>query len=419
LYEGIVVGQNEQTGLITYMRTDSFRVSQEAQTAARDLIIKNFGSAFIPEKANHFGKQANTQDAHETIRPTIPYHSPQDVAPYLSEAQQKIYQLIWERFFASQMKPALIEETVFTIENGHYTFICRGEIIRFTGFMEILKHGGIIDELPLIEKLSPLELLDLQTKQNFTKPPARFTEASLVKILEEKGIGRPSTYAKIIDTLGKREYVSRDDKRFVPSFLGIQVSDFLDSNFPDIMNYNFTAELEKQLDAVSEGLLDWQEEISQFYSHLTADLDKVVNIAKVILDTKKTCPKCGQPLALKYSFRTKGWFVGCTGYPSCHHTERQNDIGLDRGSELLERTCPKENCGKPLVKRFSSKTKRYFIGCSAFPDCDYMESVTEDLGLCPLCGKQLNKKYSIKTRKHFIACSGYPDCNYIEKGNKS
>jgi DNA topoisomerase I len=415
LYEGVVIGHNEQTGLITYMRTDSFRVSQDAQTAASDFIEKHYGPEFLPEKPNQYGKKANTQDAHETIRPTLPYHRPKDISQFLTEAQNKIYQLIWERFFSSQMKPALIEETVLTVQNGLYTFLCKGEIIRFSGFMEVLKQSGVIDELPPLEKNSPLKLLDLQTKQNFTKPPSRFTEASLVKILEENGIGRPSTYAKIIETLGKREYVSRDEKRFVPSFLGMKVSDFLDENFPDIMNYHFTADLEKQLDAVSDGNLDWQSEIEKFYAHLSADLDKVISIPKVILLTQKLCPKCQKPLSLKYSFRTRGWFIGCSGYPSCDHTEKQNEINYNKGSEQLDKVCPRENCGKSLIKRYSPKTKRFFVGCSAFPDCDYMEAYLEELGNCPLCSKPLTKKYSPKTKKQFIACSGYPDCNYIEK----
>lgn len=418
LYEGVTIGQNEQTGLITYMRTDSYRVSQEAQYAAREFIKKNIGLQFLPEKANHFGKKANAQDAHETIRPTVPYHKPSEISSFLTEAQLKIYQLIWERFFASQMKPALIEETIFSVQNGNYLFYCKGEILQFSGFMEILKQSGMVDEMPPLEKNSPLKLSDLLAKQNFTKPPARYTEASLVKILEEKGIGRPSTYAKIIDTLGKREYVTRDEKRFVPSFLGIQVSDFLDINFPDIMNYNFTADLEKQLDSVSEGNLDWHSEISKFYTHLSADLEKVMDTSKVILLTDKLCPKCQKPLSLKYSFRTRGWFVGCTGYPSCNHTEKQNDISFTKDNEQIDRNCPRTNCGHPLIKRFSSKTKRFFIGCSAFPDCDYMETFLEELGNCPFCSKPLIKKFSPRTKKHFIACSGYPDCTYIEKVNQ-
>ncbi len=416
LYEGITLDNGEQTGLITYMRTDSFRISNEATAAVREYITHKFNRDNVPEKPNHYGKKGKIQDAHETIRPTVPLHEPETISHCLSEAQRKIYQLIWDRFVSSQMKPAIVEETTFHIQNGVYTFISKGETVRFRGFTEVLKMTGNTEELPLLHPHAHLTIQKVLPKQHFTKPPARYSEASLVKVLEEKGIGRPSTYAKIIDTLGKRDYVSREDKKFVPTFLGIQVSDFLDSHFPDIMNYNFTADLEKQLDAVSFGELIWQEGIAAFYTKLVSDLDVVMNIPKVILDTQKQCPKCGKPLALKYSFRTRGWFVGCTGYPTCTHTEKFTNDGIEKSSETLDRACPKEGCGKPLVKRYSAKTKRYFIGCSAFPECDYMETVIEDLGVCPNCGNRMERKYSQKTRRHFIACSAFPECNYIEKG---
>lgn len=416
LYEGITLSDGEQTGLITYMRTDSFRISKEAIDAAKNHITVNFGNDFLPDKPNHYGKKGNIQDAHETIRPTVPFYPPESISTFLSEAQQKIYQLIWDRFISSQMKPALIEETTFHIQNGPYLFVCKGEVIRFPGFLEVIKLPGNMDELPSIKEQKALPLKALTPKQNFTKPPARFSEATLVKILEEKGIGRPSTYAKIIDTLGKREYVSREDKKFVPTFLGIKVADFLDQHFPDIMNYQFTAELEKQLDSVSEGNLIWQDGIANFYAKLSADLDVVSSIPRIVLETQKSCPRCGKALALKYSFRTRGWFVGCTHYPNCSYTEKINEDGVDKSSEILDRTCPKEGCGKPLVKRYSSKTKRFFIGCSGFPECDYMESLPEDLGECPQCKNKLIRKYSPKTRRHFIACSSYPECTYIDKG---
>lgn len=418
LYEGVTLGNAEQTGLITYMRTDSYRISQEAAEAAKNLIVQRFGPNFLPEKPNQFGKKSNVQDAHETIRPTVPFHSPDTISMYLSEAQQKIYQLIWDRFVASQMKAAEIEETTFLIQNGLYTFVCKGEVVRFSGFQELIKANTGVDALPSIAPLEPITLQDLSSKQNFTKPPARYSEATLVKVLEEKGIGRPSTYAKIIDTLGKREYISRDDKKFVPTFLGMKISDFLDAHFPDIINYNFTADLEKQLDSVSDGLLVWQDEIADFYKKLSADLEMVSNISRIVLDTQKTCKTCGKPLALKYSFRTRGWFVGCTGYPACSYTEKINEDSIGKQTVVLEQKCPREGCGKPLVKRYSAKTKRFFVGCSAFPDCDYMEAVTEDFGLCPVCGKKMIRKYSPRTRHHFIACSGYPECKHIEKSEK-
>jgi DNA topoisomerase-1 len=395
------------------MRTDSFRISAEALRGAQYHIQSNFGPDFYPEKPNVYRSKKKVQDAHEAIRPTLPFHTPMSLKGVLSEAQMKVYRLIWDRFFASQMKEATIAETTFEIANGEYLFISKGEIVVFPGFLKQIKAEEGFEPLPDLEENETLRLHRLIPEQNFTKPPARYTEASLVKVLEEKGIGRPSTYAKIIDTLGRREYIYREERKFVPTVLGIRVVEYLVENFKDIMNYNFTAELEKQLDLVSEGELDWVRGIEQFYSRLDADLSKVKQTDKVDLLVGRSCPRCNSPLVNKYSHKTNGWFVGCSGYPECRYTEKFDGQNNQVADVILDETCPE--CNKPLVKRYSRKTRKYFIGCTGYPQCKYILAEDKQLGDCPRCGKALKKRFSRKTRRYFVGCSGYPDCTYIQR----
>jgi len=420
LYEGIKIKGGEPTGLITYMRTDSFRISADAAKAAGEHIRNRFGKEYLPEKPYIYGTKKKIQDAHEAIRPTTPLYPPKEIKGFLNERQVKIYTLIWNRFIASQMREAEIRETRFEVLNGDYMFLTKGEIISFKGFMEVMEPGDKLEILPDLKEGEKLKLKRLDPKQNFTKPPARYTEASLVKVLEEKGIGRPSTYASIIDTLGKRDYVYREEKKFIPSFLGNKVADYLENHFKDLMNYNFTADLEKKLDQVSEGKMDWVEGIRDFYSKLEKDLKRVKKEEKETLYTGKDCPECGGKLIRKYSPRTRGWFIGCSGYPKCNYTGKivNGDSGIKK-DEVLDRTCPREGCGKPLVKRYSPKTRSYFIGCTGYPDCNYIESIKEDLGNCPQCGKPLVRKFQKKSKRTFVACSGYPDCKYIHKVKKT
>jgi DNA topoisomerase-1 len=415
LYEGLTIQGGEATGLITYMRTDSFRVSDQARDQARAFIEASLGKKFLPATANMFKRKSKIQDAHECIRPTFPFHAPDDVKADLNPGQFKIYQLVWERFLASQMADAEIEETQFDVKNGSYLFVTKGEIVKFKGFLAMLKNDSEQTVLPQLQEKEVLQLLKVDDKQNFTKPPARYSEASLVKVLEEKGIGRPSTYAKIIETLNKREYVYNEEKRFVPTDLGIRVVDYLEENFRDIMNYNFTADLEKELDLVAEGKLDWVAGIDQFYKKLAVDLEKVKDGKKIEMLTGGKCPDCGGDLLKKYSLRTRGWFVGCANYPRCKYTERVtlNNEKIDK-DEIMEKPCPQ--CGKPLVKRYSPKTRQYFIGCSAYPACKHIENSAEELGACPQCGKPLTKRFSRKTRRYFVGCTGYPECKFIRKG---
>ena len=414
LYEGLNIHGGETTGLITYMRTDSFRVSDQARDQARAFIAASLGKEYCPAAANVFKRKGKIQDAHECIRPTFPFYAPDDIKADLNPGQFKIYQLVWERFFASQMADAEIEETQFDVLNGSYLLVCKGEIVKFKGFLAMLRGDSEQTVLPPLQEKEVLKPLRVDDKQNFTKPPPRYSEATLVKVLEEKGIGRPSTYAKIIETLNKREYVTSEEKKFVPTDLGINVVDYLEENFRDIMNYNFTAELEKELDQVAEGKLDWVAGIDRFYKKLAVDLEKVKDGKKVEMLTGGKCPDCGGDLLKKYSLRTRGWFVGCFNYPRCRYTERAApNNGKAVQDEVLERSCP--NCGKPLVKRYSPKTRQFFIGCSGYPACRHIENSAEELGACPQCGKPLTKRFSRKTRRFFVGCSGYPDCKFIQK----
>lgn len=414
LYEGINLKSGESTGLITYMRTDSYRISSSAQKEAKTVIFKKLGKEYIPEKPNFFGSKKKIQDAHEAIRPSIPSKIPEDIKIFLTPNQFKIYKLIWDRFIASQMKSAEINETKFDVRNGDYLFRTKGEVVQFPGFLAIMgmsEKSVILPELKEGEELKPLKI---DPKQNFTKPPSRYTEATLVKVLEEKGIGRPSTYASIIDTLGKRSYVFREDKRFVSTFIGKKVADFLELYFKDIMKYDFTANLEKELDKVSEGSLEWVEGIKRFYEKLMGNISKVNLKEKEDMKTGKLCPECGGELLRKYSSRTHGWFIGCSKYPVCKYTAKIDESGQEKmKDEVLERKCPK--CGKSLVKRFSKKSGKYFIGCTGYPDCNFIESVKEELGNCPQCGKPLVRKFQKKNHRSFVACSGYPDCKFIQK----
>jgi DNA topoisomerase-1 len=314
------------------------------------------------------------------------------------------------------MKDAEIEETVFEIANGNYLFLTKGEIITFKGHLIVTGIGEDFNHLPNLQEKEQLKLIHLDPKQNFTKPPARYTEASLVKILEEKGIGRPSTYAAIIDTLGKREYVKMEEKKFFPTFLGEKVTGYLDDNFNDIMQYDFTANLEKQLDLVSEGKLDWVEGIDEFYKKLMIDIEKVAASGKENLKVGRNCPLCQHELVQKYSHKTSGWFIGCQNYPTCKYTEKIKQVeGAIKQDEPLDELCPL--CQKPLIKRYSKKTRTYFIGCSGYPECSYVKKEeSQPLGECPQCGKPLTKRFSRRTKRYFVGCSGYPDCTYIGKG---
>jgi DNA topoisomerase-1 len=407
LYEGLEIAEHGLVGLITYMRTDSVRVSDEALSGARKFVTENYSKKYIPGKPRIYKNKRKAQDAHEAIRPTTFSLPPEAVKPYLSKEEFNLYRIIWNRFIASQMSSAQVEETVFNISAGKYQFLAKGEVIKFDGFLA-LSTGQKKEEkiLPKAEAGEELKLIDLETKQNFTQPPPRFTEGSLVKELEAKGVGRPSTYAPIISTLQNRMYVVKDQGKFIPTDLGIFVTDFLVKNFSDLMEYEFTVRLEEELDRISEGELSWVEYLRSYHSFLDKDLKEAMEVESVKatgIPLEDVCPKCGKKLVIKEG--RYGRFKGCSGYPDCEFRESL----VKKEVTPLDEECPE--CGSQLVIR----SGRYgnFVACSNYPKCKYVKSEKKDTGIrCPKeCGGTIVRK---KTRKGriFHGCSKYPDCDF-------
>ena len=407
LYEGLEIGEQGLVGLITYMRTDSVRVSNEAVSGARKFITESYSKKYVPSKPRIYKNKRKAQDAHEAIRPTTFSLPPEAVKPYLKKEEFNLYRIIWNRFIASQMSSAQVEETVFNISAGKYQFQAKGEVIKFDGFLA-LSAGQKKEEkiLPKVEAGEELKLIDLESKQNFTQPPPRFTEGSLVKELEAKGVGRPSTYAPIISTLQNRMYVVKDQGKFIPTDLGIFVTDFLVKNFSDLMEYEFTVRLEEELDRISEGELSWVEYLRSYYSFLDKDLKEAGEVESVKatgIPLEDVCPKCGKKLVIKEG--RYGRFKACSGYPDCEFRESM----VKKVVTPLDEECPE--CGSQMVIR----SGRYgnFVACSNYPKCKYVKSEKKDTGIrCPKeCGGTIVRK---KTRKGkiFHGCSKYPNCDF-------
>jgi len=407
LYEGLEIGQRGLVGLITYMRTDSVRVSDDALSQARQFIKENFAPDYLPRRPRLYKNKKKAQDAHEAIRPTTFSLPPEAVKPYLEKEEFRLYSLIWNRFLASQMSPALVEETEFDIRASRYQFSAKGEVIKFDGYFVLNpKQKKEENILPKAEKGERLELLGLEPKQNFTQPPARYTEGSLVKELEAKGIGRPSTYAPIISTLQDRVYVIREKGKFIPTDLGLFITDYLIKNFPDLMMFEFTAKLEEELDRISERQLDWLEYLRSYYALLEKDLEQAEKDGGVMergIPLEEACPLCGQALVIKKG--RYGPFRACSGYPECNYKESL----LKKEAKPLDEKCPQ--CGSNLVLR----SGRYgpFIACSNYPQCKYTKTEKKDTGIpCPQdCGGTIVRKKT-KKGKIFYGCSTYPRCTF-------
>ena len=407
LYEGLEIGEKGLVGLITYMRTDSVRVSGEALSQARRYIKGNYAPDYLPPRPRVYRNKKKAQDAHEAVRPTTFSLAPEIVKPYLGKDEFNLYRLIWNRFLASQMNPAVVEETEFDIRASRYQFLARGEVIEFDGYF-VLNPKQKREEkiLPKADKGERLELLDLETNQNFTQPPPRYTEGSLVKELEAKGIGRPSTYAPIISTLQNRVYVVREKGRFIPTDLGMFVTDYLIKNFPDMMKFEFTARLEEELDRISEGHVDWLEYLKACHSLLEKELEKAEKgegIKEKGIPLDEICPQCGRPLVVKKG--RYGPFRACSGYPECDYKESL----LKKEAKPLDEKCPE--CGSNLVLR----SGRYgpFIACSNYPKCKYTKTEKKDTGIpCPQgCGGTIVRKKT-KKGKIFYGCSTFPKCTF-------
>jgi DNA topoisomerase-1 len=423
LYEGIDIGDGA-VGLITYMRTDSVTLANEALEELRHLISGRYGADKLPKTPHQFKTKAkNAQEAHEAIRPTSAANIPDDIKPRLSSDQYKLYNLIWKRTVACQM----IHATIHTV--GVDFAVGDGNILRSTGstvvdpgFMAVYEEGvddakkstGEENRLPLLEEGDRVKLSKIRPEQHFTEPPPRYSEASLVKALEEHGIGRPSTYATIISTLQQREYVTLEKRRFEPTDVGRIVSKFLTNHFTRYVDYDFTARLEDQLDEVSRGEKDWVPLMKEFwypFRELVKDKEESVSRAEVTTEAlEEECPKCGKKLNIRLGRR--GRFVGCSGFPECDYTRNLDENSVSAEPEVVEgRNCPE--CNSQLIVR----TGRYgkFIGCSSYPECKYIEPLErpEDTGItCPKCGKGTMLKRKSRRGKIFYSCSTYPDCNY-------
>ncbi len=366
LYEGLEIGNVGSVGLITYMRTDSVRISSQAQQACRDYIIQRFGKKYLPAKSPYYKSKKTAQQAHEAIRPTLPLREPDQVRDYLKPEQYKLYTLIWNKFLASQMKPAVYEVNTVLINAGRFLFRATGSILKFDGFLKVSNGQAAVtgkDEkkqiLPPLKKDELLLLVDLRSTQHFTQPPARFSDASLVKALEEKGIGRPSTYAPIIRTIIFRDYVRRKSGYFFPTELGFTVSDILTKYFPKVLDVKFTATLEEELDEVEGGQLNWVKVVKVFYEPFMKKLlIAQKKIKKEAIPTKEICELCGRPMVMKWG--RHGRFLSCSGFPECKHAR----------SITTEVRCPQEGCSGWLIER-RTKRGKIFYGCSNYPNCKY------------------------------------------------
>ncbi|MEI7904065.1 MAG: type I DNA topoisomerase [Candidatus Firestonebacteria bacterium] len=425
LYEGMNVGEEGVTGLITYMRTDSMRVADEAIVEVRQLIKDKYGEDSLPEKPNTYKNKKSSQDAHEAIRPSSVLREPGKMKQYMTPDQFKLYDLIWKRFVASQMKSAILEVTTIDITAGECLFRATGNVIKFKGFLSVYeiiedekeKKPGEEEEesaeeknttLPKLTEGQKLLLVALIPEQHFTQPPPRYNDASLVKALEENNIGRPSTYAAIISTILDRNYVERLEKRFKPTDLGILVNDILVKTFPDIFNIEFTAKMEEELDKVEEGTLTWQAVVKEFYVLFGADLEKAAPLMEsmkkdINSGTDEICEKCQKPMVIKWGSRGK--FIACSGYPECKNTK---SIPGEGGPEPEPTNIACDKCGAKMITKFSRFGK--FLACEKYPECKNTKSI--GIGIkCPKCGGDVVSRRGKKGS--FYGCSNYPKCDFI------
>jgi len=430
LYEGIELGDRGHVGLITYMRTDSFRLSADAISEARDFIVQKFGKDYLPPKPNHFKSRKGAQEAHEAIRPTSLELNPAEVSRYLTKDQLSLYRLVWKRFVACQMNPAIIDQTQVEIKAGRGTFKASGSVVVFEGFTVLYQEDGAEgekggeDQLPPLEKDEILKLIKLEPAQHFTQPPPRFTEATLIKALEENGIGRPSTYATILGNITDREYVAMENRLYRPTELGFLVTDLLVKSFPDILNTAFTAQMENDLDRIEQGEVAWSRVLKQFYESFQKDLTEAEKGMKGEIPTDISCSKCGRPMTIKSG--KNGLFLACTGFPECRNTanfsrDEKGRIIPEATSETGEEAGPCEKCGKPMVVKKGKFGP--FLACSGYPDCrntrpietgEMKEMKTELTDTeCKACGGRMVLKAN-RSGQRFLACENYPQCTHTE-----
>ncbi len=407
LYEGIDLGPEGTVGLITYMRTDSVRVAETAQQEAREFIAVNYGQASVPATPRIYRARKDAQGAHEAIRPTLVRRIPDRVKPFLRSDQFKVYKLIWERFLASQMASAVMDTLSVDITVASYVFRATGSRVKFPGFLVVYREtieNGTADQEGWLPDLNPgdvLTLTELAPQQHFTQPPPRYTEASLVRTLEDRGIGRPSTYAPTIETIKSRGYVQVMDRRLHPTDLGVLVNDLLVEYFSDVMDYDFTATLEEELDQVEEGQVDWKKVVGDFYRPFEHDLkraeQKIGELERPVTEIGEACPQCGRPLVRKHG--RFGPFIACSGYPECTYT-RPIGIGLP---------CPQCKVGEVVERR--SRRGRIFYGCNKYPNCTFVSWDRPTDRSCPRCGKVLGLR---RTRRGLVLRCSDKACGYAE-----
>ncbi len=411
LYEGLDIGPEGTVGLVTYIRTDSARVAETAQKEAAEYILTKFGPEYKPDSPRIYSNKGRTQNAHEAIRVTSVWREPDKLKKYLTRDQFKLYKLIWDRFLASQMNAAVLDTTVVDIQAGDYIFRATGTVVKFPGFMKIYIEGrdngnGDKDEERLLPELAAGMVLDLKSltpKQHFTQPPPRYTDATLIKALEENAIGRPSTYAPIVETIQKRGYVFKEDKQFHPTELGFVVVELLKKYFPDIIDIQFTAEMESQLDLIEEGEGDWVKVLEEFYAPFKETLEKAEkNIGVVEIEdevSEEVCELCGRKMVVKMG--RFGKFLACPGFPECRNTKPLlEEVGV---------TCPE--CGGEVVLKRSKKGKKFY-GCSKYPDCGFVSWDLPSNKRCPECNNVLVQKSA--GGRTVLRCSR-PRCRYKEK----
>ncbi|HEX8070627.1 MAG TPA: type I DNA topoisomerase [Pyrinomonadaceae bacterium] len=448
LYEGVELGAEGSVGLITYMRTDSTRVSDAALGEARDFIGTQYGAAYLPERAVYYRSKKDAQDAHEAIRPTDVTRTPDSVARFLSADELKLYRLVWQRFVASQMMPAVFDQTTIDIKAGRFLFRASGSVLKFDGFLRVYEEGrdekSEEDEeaarrLPAVAQGDALKLNAVTPEQHFTEPPPRYTEATLVKALEEKGIGRPSTYAAIMTTILDREYVEKVEGRFHPTALGTTVNDLLVASFDDLFNESYTARMEEELDEIEDGKLKWTAALHEFYEKFARDLkvaEKQMKAAKQqAIPTDETCENCGAGMVIK--FGRFGQFLACANYPECRTTRElakkpaagasaagegaQAQTAAAAGGAEGEEAEACELCGKPMAL----KRGRFgqFLGCTGYPECRNIRKISRSGVVaaapvvldekCPLDGANLVRRQG--RFGEFVACSNYPDCKFVKR----
>jgi DNA topoisomerase-1 len=419
LYEGVALGSEGSVALITYMRTDSTRVSDDALKGCRDLISTEYGAPYLPAQPNRYASGKSAQEAHEAVRPTDLAYTPQRVAPFLNDEQRKLYDLIYRRFVASQMTPAVWAVTNVEVKAAQGLLKAQGKVLKFDGYRRVLAPRGKQEDatLPPLAEKQRLDLLDLLASQHFTQPPPRYTEAALVKELEKDGIGRPSTYAAIISTIQKRQYVEQRERRFWATELGMLVTDKLVQHFPDVMDLGFTSQMEEKLDQIEERKTEWHQVLDDFWGPFSRDLAEAqanMQPAKGV-ETGEQCPQCGKPLVVKFSTKVKGnKFIGCSGWPECKHIKpREGEPGRPAPVET-EHLCPA--CGKPMVL-IEGQWGR-FLRCGGHPECKTKMNFNAEgkpvlaarptQHVCEKCGQPMVLREG--RRGPFLACSGFPKC---------